>query len=227
MIAVSGARWSTKSLAPPSNGRLVSVGLARVPLVPDDDLEAGDEVRRLAGPGDQLVVLEARRLGEDLAVGPVSRAGARDAARDLPDHVEPGLVGERLEGGVRGGARGRVAEDARLAPPEGHVVGGAVAIHPHVEPLAEGVDDGRPDAVESTRRRVRAAAELAAGVELGHDDLDARSARSSARCPRGCRGPRSRTSTDSSRVQHDLDPLPVAARAPRRPSCRGSPTGSA
>ena len=53
----------------------------------------------------------------------------------------------------------------------------AAAVDPHVEPLAERVDHRGANAVQATGRRVRAAAELATRVELGHDDLDAAQAR--------------------------------------------------
>ena len=49
----------------------------------------------------------------------------------------------------------------------------AAAIDLDVEALGERVDDGCTDTVQTTGRRVRSAAELAAGVQLGEDDLDA------------------------------------------------------
>ena len=75
-----------------------------------------------------------------------------------------GASGRRLAG---------VGEDARLAAVERHRPGLAVAVDLDVEPLGERVDDRGADAVQTAGRRVRAAAELAAGVQLGEDDLDA------------------------------------------------------
>ena len=43
--------------------------------------------------------------------------------------------------------------------------------------------------MQTAGRVVGAGAELAAGVQLGEDHLDARTARSAARCRPGCRGP--------------------------------------
>ena len=47
----------------------------------------------------------------------------------------------------------------------------AVPHHRHQQPLRQGVDDGQPDPVQTSRHLVATSAELAAGVELGHDDL--------------------------------------------------------
>ena len=51
------------------------------------------------------------------------------------------------------------------------VVGAAVAVDLGAEVAGERVDDGRSDAVESAGDLVGAAAELASGVEDGHDGL--------------------------------------------------------
>src|SRR5690606_32244338 len=56
---------------------------------------------------------------------------------------------------------------------EGHRPRTAVAVDLDVEPLGQRVHDRRPDAVQTARRRVRPRTELAAGMELGEDDLDA------------------------------------------------------
>src|SRR5690606_306170 len=48
-----------------------------------------------------------------------------------------------------------------------------VAVDLDVQPLRERVDDRGADAVQTTGGRVGAAAELAARVQLGEDDLDA------------------------------------------------------
>ena len=55
---------------------------------------------------------------------------------------------------------------------EGHPEDVAALAHLDVEPLGEGVDHGRADAVQATGHLVAAAAELAAGVQLGQDELD-------------------------------------------------------
>ena len=50
----------------------------------------------------------------------------------------------------------------------------ALAADLDVEPAGERVDDGDADAVQTAGDRVAAAAELAAGVQDGEDDLDGR-----------------------------------------------------
>src|SRR5690606_23928546 len=66
----------------------------------------------------------------------------------------------------------RVREDPGLAPAERHRVRLAAAIDLDVEALGEGVDDRCADAVQAAGCRIRAAAELSAGVQLGEDHLD-------------------------------------------------------
>ena len=66
-----------------------------------------------------------------------------------------------------------VVELAGFAAAEAHFVGLPAAVDLDVEAGGEGVDDGGADAVEASGGRVGAAAELAARVELGVDDLDA------------------------------------------------------
>src|SRR5690606_13534445 len=58
------------------------------------------------------------------------------------------------------------------------ILGAAVPVDLDVEPGGEGVDDRGADAVQAAGRGVGAAAELAAGVQLGVDELDARQAAS-------------------------------------------------
>ena len=50
----------------------------------------------------------------------------------------------------------------------------AVSAHLDVEPLGKGVDHTHPYAVQTARDLVPFAAELAAGVQLGHDYLKSR-----------------------------------------------------
>src|SRR5690606_16080239 len=66
-----------------------------------------------------------------------------------------------------------VLEHAGLTAPETHRVGLATPVDLDVEAGRQGVDDRGSDAVQATGGGVGAAAELAAGVELGEDDLDA------------------------------------------------------
>src|SRR5690348_5642900 len=55
-----------------------------------------------------------------------------------------------------------------------HVVLLPVALDPDLEPLGERVDDGDAHAVQSARHLVGVLVELAAGVQHGHRQLDAR-----------------------------------------------------
>ena len=75
--------------------------------------------------------------------------------------------------GASGVGCARVGEHTGLAAVERHRPGLAVAVDLHVEPLRERVHDRGADTVESAGCRVRAAAELAARVQLGEDHLDA------------------------------------------------------
>ena len=69
-----------------------------------------------------------------------------------------------------------------------------IAVDLDIEARAQRVDDAGTHAVQSAGRRVRAAAELATGVQLGHDDLDA-----------GETGPRLDVHWDPPAVVVDLD----------------------
>ena len=75
-----------------------------------------------------------------------------------------------------------------------HGVDLEVAVDLDVEPKRQRVDDRGADAVQPAGGRVRAAAELAAGVQLGHHELDAGEpglrARRRPGCPGRRRGPR-------------------------------------
>ncbi len=144
-------------------------------LVADDERQAGDEERGLAGAGDQLVVVERGVLEEDLPVGPVADARAGDPPLRLADdrQLAAPLVGRELVLGVLLVARD-VGEVAGLAPAEAHGVRLAAPVDLDVEAGRERVDDRSPDAVQPTGGGVGAATELAAGVQLGEDHLDAR-----------------------------------------------------
>ena len=82
-------------------------GAGKLALVPDRELQPGDQEGGLAGPGGELVVGELGVRGEDLPVRPVADPGAGDAALGLAHDVQDGAVDERLEHGgrVRLGAR--------------------------------------------------------------------------------------------------------------------------
>ena len=94
---------------------------------------------------------------------PVTPFAARPATRSS----------ELFSNGVKAASGLAVGEDAGLAAVERHRPGLAAAVDLDVEALRERVDDGCADAVQTAGCRVRAAAELAAGVQLREDDLDA------------------------------------------------------
>ncbi len=175
----SVARKSANSAIPPSCRKVsecgpCSPGRAGQPaLVVQDDGQSGHEIARLAGPGDQFVVGERRVGQEDLTVGPVPHPGAGQPALGRPAHPQLTAVEVRRERGVRRGVAPAVGEHPGLAPPEAHRVGLAAAVDLDVEPGGQRVDHARPDPVQPAGGRVRPAAELAAGVQLGEDDLDA------------------------------------------------------
>ena len=215
VTAVSGARWSTKSTTPPLCRNVSSCGPSSpgVPAMPRSSrtvsVRPGHQEARLPGARDQLVVREDGRLGEDLPVRPVPHARPGPGAGDLADDRELGPGDERLERVVRTDAVA-VVEDAGLAAVERHAVRATAAVDLDVEARRQRVDDGRADAVQTAGRPVRAAAELAAGVQLGEHDLDA-----------GQAGLRLDVHRDAAAVvahldggvgvQHDLDPVAVAA----------------
>ena len=93
----------------------------------------------------------------------------------LADDAQLAVLDVRGERRVRGRALGAraVGEDAGLAAAEAHRVGLAAAVDLDVEPRGERVDHRGADAVQAAGGGVGAAAELAAGVQLGEDHLDA------------------------------------------------------
>ena len=81
------------------------------------------------------------------------------------EHLRVGLE-HHLGAGVVGGADdGHFLGD--VAPGELHLVDVPVLVHPHLQPLRQGVDHAGAHAVEAAGDLVAAAAELAAGVEDG------------------------------------------------------------
>ena len=81
-------------------------------------------------------------------------------------------LGAALAGGVAGDRQRR----HRLAVAELHEVLLAVAPDRELEPARQRVDDRNADAVEAAGDFVAVLIELAAGVQLGHDDLGRRAA---------------------------------------------------
>ena len=123
-----------------------------------------------------------------------------------PDDSQLGGLLERRERRIRS----RAGEAAGLASVERHRPRLAAAIDLDVESLRQRVDDGCPDTVQTAGRRVRPAAELAARVQLGEDDLDA--AESRARLDVHGDAARAVAHLDAAvGVQDDLDARAVAA----------------
>ena len=88
-----------------------------------------------------------------------------------------------------------------------------LAVAPHLDPapLGERVDDRGADAVQAAGDLVAAAAELAAGVEDGHDHLQRRLVHASACLSTGMPRPLSVTVTTPSAPMRDDDRVAVAA----------------
>src|SRR5690606_6634113 len=108
------------------------------------------EERRLPRTLEQIIELKGRPPREDLGVGPVPNASARETLRDLADDTQLAALDERSELGV--GARlTRVGEDSRLTAMERHRPGLAIAIDLDIETLRKRVDDRGADAVQTAR----------------------------------------------------------------------------
>jgi hypothetical protein len=159
--------------------------LAVAAAVVERDHQAAGEERRLAEALRERLVVEVRLL-EDLGVREEGHRRARV-----------------------GGVAGADDRPERLAALEAHLVDAAVAAHLGHEPLGEGVDHRDADAVEAAGDLVAVAAELAAGVQDGHHDLErapvalvghGRDGDSAAVVGHGAR---------SVRVQADRDPVAV------------------
>ena len=189
VTAASGARKSTNSEMPPSKRNdLASCGSSPRSSRDDDRRAPARGTRSGARGRAARRVWKSAPFVKICAVGPVPDAGAGDALGDLADDAQLAARLERRERRIRR-RLARVGEDAGLAAVERHRPGLAVAVDLDVEPLGERVDDGGADAVQAAGCRVRAAAELAAGVQLGEDDLDAGQPGLAARCRPGCRAP--------------------------------------
>ena len=83
-------------------------------------------------------------------------------------------LGVRLEGDLRAGVV-RLTHDLHflgdVAPGELHFIDVAVFMHPHPQPLGQGIDHRRAHAVQAAGDLVSSAAELTAGVQHGIHDL--------------------------------------------------------
>ena len=141
--------------------------------IDDAQLESGNEERRLSGAFDEVRVVELGLGEEDLRIGPILDPGSRRSAFRLADDVEAGRLLEFLEGVIRSGLARGVVESAGHTSAEGHLVHLRTANDLDVEARGQGIDDGGADTVQAAGGRIGGAAELAAGVELGHHDLDA------------------------------------------------------
>ena len=144
------------------------------------------EERRLAQALRQRLEVEVRLL-EDVGVGQEGHGRAR-----------VGRVAVALDARLRQADREALREDA------------AVAVHLGDEPLRQGVHDADADAVQPARDLVAVAAELAAGVQHGHDDLER-----AAPALVGHRGHGDAAAVVGHRaravgVEDDLDPVAVA-----------------
>ena len=115
------------------------------------------------------VKLNRRVAQEDLAVGPEPDAGAGDLLRDPADLAQARPPGEAGAGAGLAWS-GELAGDAAA---EAGRPGVAVPVHLDVQPRGQRVDHRRPDPVQAAGSGVGAAAELAARVQPGHDQLDA------------------------------------------------------
>ena len=119
-------------------------------LVRDLDGETFVEIGKLSQPRLHGVVVEVQRL-EDVAVGIERDGGA--GVRSLSDHRERTL---------------------RHAAVETDAVELAALPDLRDQPLRERVDAGHAHAVQTARDLIAAAAEFAAGVQLGEHDFDSR-----------------------------------------------------
>ena len=173
--------YAMKSRMPPSNWKSARWPLGA--LVDQLDAQARGQERHLAQPLAERVEVEVGLL-EDVGVGQ-ERDGRARARR----------VGARP---CSSGAR-RLAALEVLAPDV------AVAAHLELERLGERVHDRDADAVQAARDLVAAAAELAAGMQLGQHDLDRGQADASGITATGMPLPLSSTVTRPSGNRSDDD----------------------
>ena len=164
--------------------RHVHLGAVDVPAHRDGRVEQHRLVlvQELHVGDDSAVVLEVVALVRPLVAhqDAQARVEERELAHPVREHVEV-EVGGLEHGGV--GLEGDPGPAKRGAADRLHLPGGNARLVPLLEdlafpidldlqPLAERVDAGDADAVEATGDLVRIAVELAAGVELGHHDVE-------------------------------------------------------
>ena len=191
-------------------------------LLADGDGQPGHQVGGLAGPLGQGVEAELGvrrktcRSGQNLIRVPVAFLALLRRPAELAQARLAGELGVRAGPGELAGDA--AAEAGRPGPP--------VPVHLDVQPRGQRVDHRGAHAVQAAGGRVRAAAELAAGVQPGHDQLDAGQLGLPLERRPGCPGRR-----PGPRPSHPRAGSPRSASstrpAPRPPSCRRSPTGSA
>ncbi len=103
----------------------------------------------------------------------ICRSGQNRTRVPVTPFSDPGALAGQAERGVERRGRPVAGEDAGVAALEGHAADGRGPLDVHVQAGRERVDDRGADAVQAAGGDVRAAAELAAGVQLGEDHLDA------------------------------------------------------
>ena len=138
-------------------------------FVADADGETGNEIGGLPGAFGDRGEAEPRVADEYLPVGPEPGAGAGDLLRDATELAQARPPGEA----GAGAGLAVVRELAGDAAAEAGRPGVAVPVHLDVQARGQGVDHRGADAVQAAGGRVGAAAELAARVQPGHDQLDA------------------------------------------------------
>ena len=144
--------------------------LLKLVVLTADIVHVNGQVRHeeggLASAVPQRVAVEGGVFGEDLRVRPEPDAGARPGPGYCAALVQARLPGERR-------VRTLPLEDPRNAAPERHSPGAAFPVDLNVQPRAKRVDHRGSHTMQTTRRAVRTAAELAARMQLGHHQLDA------------------------------------------------------
>src|SRR5262249_8152977 len=148
---------------------VVGAGPGR-PVVRDGDGQAGHQVGSLPGPLDQRLSVHLSAGDEDLPVRPEPRPRAGTRLGNLAKLAQAGFP-------LEGRAETVTSDLAGHAAPETDRPFVAAPVNVHIAPAREGVHDGSADAVQPTGGCVGAAAELAARVQSGHDQLDAVQAR--------------------------------------------------
>ena len=145
---------------------LVALVAVVVAFVADGDGQAGDQVGGLAGALGQGLEAELGVAQEHLAVRPEPDPRPGGLAQDAPEIAQSRPLGEV---GRRAGP-GELAGDAAA---EAGRPGPALPVHLYVQPRGQRVDHRRAHAVQPAGGGVGAAAELAARVQPGHDQLHA------------------------------------------------------